>query len=209
MKSKKMPRLNGENFSVVFGRQMKKARDVNSMSQEEASKALKISVSYLSKIENGYLKEVSFSKLAVPASMLYDVSLDFLAGLTEDWERDAVVAQKREIASFILIEYQRSRANELNKLWIMANKINELEKTANEVINLISHGNRIVAQLISDNSKDKDYLTEINPINICFKMMHEKTRSVKREIEKYHMQNNTHANTSTVLPEPPLFDFAV
>ena len=83
--------------------------------QQQAAKKLGYSNSSgLAKVEAGtYTKSIPWW-LIPRASKVYDVSVDYLFGFSEDWERDAVVSQQRDVGHWLLDHWERSKMAEVN-----------------------------------------------------------------------------------------------
>lgn len=83
-------------YTEVFPSRLKKAREYNGLTQKEVSKALKITQPTYSGYETG-IREPNIEIIAM-LSKLYDVSADWLIGLTSDSGLNSMtqVIQERE-----------------------------------------------------------------------------------------------------------------
>ena len=108
-----------ENDEAVkeFGRRMKEARGLTRLTQEFAAKKLGYkNSSKLNKIELGTDTRAVPLRIILKAAKLYDVTSDFLLGLADDWERDPVVCEQRQIGSWLLEHFEQLKIAELRAL---------------------------------------------------------------------------------------------
>ncbi len=98
----------------VVGSRLREARELNNMSLSVAAKRLGYqSGSKLSKIELASdTTSVPFDRV-VDAAKLYMVSLDWLSGLTDDWDETVATASERMAACWLLESLEKSRARDL------------------------------------------------------------------------------------------------
>jgi transcriptional regulator with XRE-family HTH domain len=119
----------------TFGQRMKEAREIANMTQITAAKRLGYSnSSKLAKIELASDTNSIPLWLVPKAAKLYSVSIDFLFGISDDWERDPVVSQQRVIGDWLFEHFERSRMKEINAFRVLQNKIVAIEKAVSHVI---------------------------------------------------------------------------
>lgn len=114
----------------IFGGRMREARvDICGYSQITAARLLGYSnSSKLAKIEKASDTNSIPLWLITRAAKVYDVSIDFLLGLSDDFERDPVIAQEREIGRWVHEHWEMARRAEVNAIRILANKVLTLER---------------------------------------------------------------------------------
>lgn len=119
----------------VFGQRMKEARELCGYSQIKAAKLLGYSnSSKLAKIEGASDTNSIPLWLITKAAKIYDVSTDFLFGISDDWERDPVVSQQRQVGSWLLDHWERAKNAEVNAIRVLHNKITTLEMAVSRTI---------------------------------------------------------------------------
>jgi len=124
-----MRRIDQAEVVRTFGKRMREARELCSLSQQEAAKRLGYAnSSKLAKVE-GATDTVSVPFWLIPkAAQIYDVSVDFLFGFTDDWERDPIVSQQRQVGHWLFEHWERARNAEVNAIRVLCNRLATVEK---------------------------------------------------------------------------------
>ena len=107
----------------MIGERARHAREeINNMRQGDAAARLGYSnSSYLSKIESGTVSNLSTTTISNMAT-LYDVSADYLLGLTEEWE----TAVPRASNQYLVDLLERSRKQDMRVLAKLEKKVNDV-----------------------------------------------------------------------------------
>jgi transcriptional regulator with XRE-family HTH domain len=85
----------------LVGGRLTEARELCKLPRHVAADRLGISDSYLARIESGVDVETVPLKLIRLASRVYDVSVDYLFGFSDDWEIDPKTRQDREFGAYL------------------------------------------------------------------------------------------------------------
>lgn len=94
----------------IIGQRMREARELCNMSQVMAARRLGYSnPSKLSKIESASDTNSVPLWVIARAAALYEVSVDFLFGLSSDWEASARATQERRVSAWLLGEFTRQQ----------------------------------------------------------------------------------------------------
>lgn len=120
----------------VIGARFKEAREICNMTQVLAAEALGYSnSSKLNKIE-GASDTVSVPLLTIcDAADLYDVSIDFLMGKTDDWERDIASSRQGNAGRWIFEHWKNANKAQVSAFMALNNKLATLEKSVNVAVN--------------------------------------------------------------------------
>jgi transcriptional regulator with XRE-family HTH domain len=119
----------------AFGARMKEARDICGYSQIKAAELLGYeNSSKLAKIEGATDTNSVPLWLIIKAAHTYDVSIDFLFGMSNDWERDPVVSQQRQVGAWLFEHWERAKIAEVNAIRVLQNKISAIEKVASRLL---------------------------------------------------------------------------
>lgn len=114
----------------TIGDRLREARELNNMSQHTASNKLGyVNSSKLSKIENATDTNSVPLWLLLRASKLYEVSLDFLFGLSDDWEKSARMTIERPVGLWMNEAWEKMRRRDLAVLHSFYARQEALDKT--------------------------------------------------------------------------------
>ena len=117
MKPKQLTRHEKMAAVKVIGQRMRQAREMCNMSQSEAAKRLGYAnPSKLSKVEGATDTKSIPLWLLLDASSLYDVSMDYLCGMSGDWEVTDSMACEREVSAWARSALEGLRVQELQLL---------------------------------------------------------------------------------------------
>jgi transcriptional regulator with XRE-family HTH domain len=111
----------------IIGARMRDSRELAGYSQIKAAKLLGYkNSSRLNKIECA--SDVSTVPVGtiIRAANTYDVSADYLLGLSDDWERDSRVAQCRDVSKFLMSAWEQARQKDLNAMRILNAKLDAI-----------------------------------------------------------------------------------
>lgn len=184
----------------LVGERMGNAREICGLSQSVAAKLLGFkNSSGLSKIEGGYMKRVDGSIIFL-AAFIYEVSADYLFGLSEEWERDPVYIQEKQIQGNIIKASQALMAMEMNCIRDLSNKNHIVEQSISELIPLIGHCFNFMNKFLAG-KQDEDLLQEINPAKSAITSTYQKSLEVKRLFMRYsHDLKNIRKGSRGSLP---------
>ena len=130
--------LRAEQVKIVksFGVRMREAREIANFTQVQAAVLLGYSnSSKLAKVE-GASDTNSVPLWLIPkAAYVYDVSTDFLFGISNDWERDPTVSRQRNIGHWIFDYWKSANAAQVSAFVAMGGKLSALEKAVAVAVN--------------------------------------------------------------------------
>lgn len=117
----------------TIGSRLLEARNLCNLNQIESSRRLGYqNSSKLAKVENASSGNSIPHWLIARAAKVYGVSIDFLYGESDEWERDISVVQERDIAGFIQDVWEKTRLSETNTIRILMNEIKVLANAVRE-----------------------------------------------------------------------------
>jgi len=118
----------------LIGERMKKARELCNLSQQVAAARLHYANgSKLSKVENATNSNSVPIWLIVRASEVYQVSTDFLLGLTNSFERSIRISNERSVASWLYDEWQAQRVRDMGVFAIFCKRQDQQESSIKKI----------------------------------------------------------------------------
>lgn len=131
MAEKKPSSTRIEQAAVVktIGSRMREARELCNMSQSAAAKRLGYSnPSKLSKVEGATDTNSVPLWLIVRAASVYEVSIDYLFGCSDDWEAGSRMTQERETSAWLFDTWEKARRRDMETLRKLHNKVEAMEE---------------------------------------------------------------------------------
>jgi transcriptional regulator with XRE-family HTH domain len=115
------------------GQRLREARELAGLSQIAAAKRLGyVNSSRLAKIEGAIDVGSLHPRIIHDAALIYGVSSDYIYGLSDDWERNADMAQGHDVARSVIDGWEAARARDVNILRRVNNKITVLARAVQE-----------------------------------------------------------------------------
>lgn len=116
----------------TVGARMRQARELCNLSQSAAAKRLGYSnSSKLSRVEGATDTNSVPLWLILRAAKVYDVSVDFLFGVNDDWETGARMTQEREVSAWLWEAMEKARLRDVAALKKLHDKLEVMgESTA-------------------------------------------------------------------------------
>ena len=131
MPEKKPSSTRIEQAAVVktIGARMREARELCNMSQSAAARRLGYSnPSKLSKVEGATDTNSVPLWLIVRAASVYEVSIDYLFGCSDDWEAGSRMTQERETSAWLFDTWEKARRRDMETLRKLHNKVEAMEE---------------------------------------------------------------------------------
>lgn len=118
----------------TIGDRLREAREICNMPQIEAAKRLGYSnPSKLSKVEKATDTNSVPLWLILRAAQIYEVSTDFLFGITDDWELSVQKCIERDIDNYIIAAWEEERLKDIQNI----KKVKDEQKKLYEYIHLM------------------------------------------------------------------------
>lgn len=117
------------NLVRIIGQRMREAREMCNLNQVTAADRLGYKTSAkLSKIEGATENSVPLLVIA-KAAKLYNVSTDYLMGVSEDWEIDAKHTIDREVSQWVGEAWEEARRRDLEVLVWLKHRVDAVSQT--------------------------------------------------------------------------------
>lgn len=172
-----------------IGFRMKESRDMTGLSQQDASRRFGYqSSSRLSKVEKGALCALPVWLLR-RACIEYDVSADYLLGVTETMERDDVShASLREMHAFLFANFDKRHAQDIAMLESLRRRIEKIEEfivLASMQVKQLEEARKAIGELeeYQDIKGGNQLLAYIDRLNGTVNQTASKFKDLKREMQ--------------------------
>lgn len=124
-------KLEQKEIARKIGRRFADARMLNNLTQKDAAVKLGYAnSSKLAKIENGTYENTIPHWTIIRASNIYDVSIDYLYGMTDDWERDIEIVKNNSVTRFVEGTFVNQCAQISNTMIALNNKLDRVFRIA-------------------------------------------------------------------------------
>lgn len=141
----------------VIGTRMREARELCNLSQTEAAKRLGYSnPSKLSKVENATDTCSVPLWLLLRAAKVYEVSLDFLFGVSETFDLSSGLSQERAVAAWLWEAFQKQQTKDMVVLRSLHRRIQKIGETALRVFDCSDRVSDALATFRSANEGFED-----------------------------------------------------
>lgn len=138
---------------LIIAKRLKEAREIANISVKNAAHQLGFKTqSALFKIEKGLIKPSI--NLIIDAAQLYDVSVDFIFGLNDDWEKSLYCRQQRDSNSWIIHAINKNNNEVLQTLNIIKNKLYNLVEISHFLALKTKETNDAFLRLVELNKDD-------------------------------------------------------
>jgi len=119
----------------TIGARMRAARELCNLSQNAAAKRLGYSnSSKLSKVEGATDTNSVPLWLILRAANVYEVSIDFLFGASDDWETGARMTQEREVSAWLHDTWEKARQRDMEVLKRLHDRMQTLAQTVADMV---------------------------------------------------------------------------
>lgn len=187
-KSKRLRNLTSKHdvckFSKAVGQRLKEARELCCMNQKEAAVRLGYETSSkLSKIEGGASAEPS-AMLLRDASLLYDVSVDYLLGITASTSTSDADSRLRyrELTAHLFADFDKRHAQDILAIENVVNSITEIK-------NLLSLADKQLASIDTEINRIKSLpeWLEVRGGNRLINRVDALSGTIKTAVRKYNI----------------------
>lgn len=131
----KTARLTNADLLKLIGQRMREARELCNLSQQEAAKRLGYrSGAKLAKVENVTdIRSVPLN-LIINAARIYDVSADYLLGLSDDFESEERLNVERHITDWMVRTWEDARLRDIQAVRLLHAKIQAVDSATGAMV---------------------------------------------------------------------------
>lgn len=119
----------------TIGERMRQARELCNLSQTAAARRLGYTnSSKLAKVEGATDTNSVPLWLIVRAAQVYEVSIDYLFGASDDWEIGARMTQERGVSAWLLKAFEQTQVGQMAALRQLNNRLTALESALGALV---------------------------------------------------------------------------
>lgn len=173
---------------ITIGLRLIEARELCGLSQSEAAGLLGVPLKILIRHERTVDRQQGMSLSFIQrAAEVYEVSLDFLFGASDDWETGSRMTQERAVSRWLFREFDSARCEQMAELRRIHNRI---ELLGGIIRRIAEHGDLVVRAF--------DRFRELNPafedargganVESSIDRLFESSESASRALYRFHME---------------------
>ena len=189
----------------IYGERLRKSReDLCCMNQGKAAQLIGISQKKLCVYEHctdGVIPDIT---VIIKAAKIYNVSADYLLGLTDDFETDINIRNEREIGAWIYEQLEHDKVSQMNvmrtihnKILTIGNAINEAVADSVEIKNALDKVRERNSGIDGNISFDDDVKSGATLVRVVDEFML-KTDSIKSQLKRFNCFNEAAKKTTGV-----------
>lgn len=138
----------------TIGDRMRQARELCNMSQTEAAKLLGYqNSSKLSKIEKATNSKSIPLSVIMKASKIYEVSVDFLFGTSDDWDTGVRMTRERQTSAWLMDEWEKQRQRDMVAIRQLNDRIGTIDGAVETCISQALELSEAVNWFVSKNRR--------------------------------------------------------
>lgn len=173
----------------VVGERMRDARSLCNMSQVEAARRLGYrNSSKLSKVEGATDTQSVPMALIVKAARLYDVSTDYLLGISGEWEsKDPQAVQERALSGWLFEVWENARIRDMQALRGFHRKLTAIETAVGALFAETANAQAALERFAEINPEFEDMRAGATLANNV-KRAAETARGARMQLQRLHME---------------------
>jgi transcriptional regulator with XRE-family HTH domain len=172
----------------AIGERMRKARELCNLSQSEAARRLGYqNSSMLSKVELATDSSSVPLWLIFRAAKVYEVSIDFLFGATDDWEVGARMTQERETSGWMFDAWEKARKREMEILKRLHDRVQTLSETVAFMLTASENTSDALARFVELNPTFEDMRAGA-PLVFAVERAADAATDARAKMERFHME---------------------
>lgn len=141
----------------TIGSRLRKARELCNLSQSVAAKRLGYTnPSKLSKVEGATDTNSVPLWLIVKAAQIYEVSIDYLFGASDDWEIGSRMSQERDVSQWVFDAWEKARQRDMDVLKRLHNKVDAMAAAIAETMESAENADAAMRRFAEVNPEFQD-----------------------------------------------------
>lgn len=172
----------------TIGARMRQARELCNLSQSAAAKRLGYAnPSKLSKVELATDTNSVPLWLIVRAARVYEVSVDFLFGATDDWEVGARMTQEREVSAWLYDTFDKLRQRDMETLKRLHDRVQTLTDAVATMLTMTEDAAAALDRFAEVNPEFQDMRAGGRLVG-AVERAHDAAKGAKAKMERFRME---------------------
>ena len=172
-----------------MGIRLRASRESIGMAQGEAARRLGYAnQTKLAKIEGGTDTNSVPHWMVLRAARLYDVSIDYIYGESDDWELSARALQERDMAKWMMEAWEAGRQKDLEVLRKLKIRMNAISETVTGLFSASQDVQDAFRRFIELNSETFDEMRGGNRLLVAVDRLFNLTGTCKRKVTRFSNQ---------------------
>lgn len=183
----------------TIGARFRQARELCNLSQSVAAKRLGYkNPSKLSKVELATDTNSVPLWLIVRAAQVYEVSIDFLFGATDDWEVGARMTQERETSAWMYDAWEKMRRRDMAVLKQLHDRVQILSEAVTSMLSMAEEAGMALERFSELNPEFEDMRGGSRLVGAVGRA-NSAARNARAKMERYRIECAAHAAQSNQL----------
>lgn len=172
----------------IIGARMRQARELCNLSQSAAARRLGYAnPSKLSKVEGATDTNSVPLWLIMRAARVYEVSVDFIFGATDDWEVGARMTQEREVSAWMYDTFDKLRQRDMETLKRLHDRVQTLKDAVAVMLALSEDANVALSRFAELNPAFEDMRAGARLV-AAVERVNDAAKSAKTKMERFRME---------------------
>ena len=187
----------------TIGERMRQARELCNLSQAEAAKRLGYAnSSKLSKVERANDTHSLPIWLLLRASKVYEVSIDFLFGLSESFDRSSRMRQERAVSSWLFEEFQKRQTQDMCVLRQLHYRLEGMGRVAATIFEEVDRTSEAFA-LFRNRNPEFDEMPVGAKLVSRIEALEASVSQLRNQIRQFDYECKRAANADSLQPQLP------
>lgn len=172
-----------------IGSRMRQAREIAGMSQSVAAQRLGYSnSSKLAKVEGGTDTNSVPLWLIIRAARLYEVSIDYLFGESDDWELSARKCQERDVSKWVFQAWEVARQRDMDVLKRLNNRLESMDGSVNSMLATSEELTAAMRRFMELNPEFEENMRGGSRLLVSVERMSEVANGAKARMERFRRE---------------------
>lgn len=172
---------------ITIGQRLIEARELCGWSQTKAAQMLSVPLKVLIRHERPNDRLTASLTLIQRAAEAYEVSMDFLFGVSDDWDTGARMTQERAVSRWLFMEFDSARCEQMEELRRIHNRI---ELLGGVIRRIKEHSELVSSAFIRFRELNPEFEDARGGANVVssIERLSNSSESASRALRRFHME---------------------